>query len=355
MARIQVVNPETGHKTRKNLIFDTREGAKNKLREMLGDLAKGHEPQTKSTRLGDYLDVWLTTVKAHQSPNTHARHSSAVKAHIKPDTIAAMKIADIRVRHLNEFFERRVIAGVKPATILNIRATLSSALQQAVQDARIHENPVRKTKAPRQAEKRIRFLSQPEIAALVKKAKGHDLEPLLVTAIYTGMRLSELLGITWDRLDFKKGTITVDRQLQRHEKRFYLAPLKTRGGRHTIQMAPAVADRLKLLTGAELMRDKDIPQPVPGLVFVTSAGQPHHRKTTLERTNALMKDAGVPQIGFHALRHTCASILISGGADALRVQRQLGHSSVRMTLDTYSHLFEERLQGNIDLIDQALG
>ena len=63
----------------------------------------------------------------------------------------------------------------------------------------------------------------------------------------------------------------------------------------------------------------------------------------------------MPQIGFHALRHTCASILISGGADALRVQRQLGHSSVRMTLDTYSHLFEERLQGNIDLIDQALG
>lgn len=349
-----IVNPETGRKSRKDLLFDRQEDAKNKLREMLNEIAKGHDPHTKSVRLSEYLDDWLERIKSHRSPNTHARYASAVVAHIKPDAIASMKIADIRVKHLNAFFDRCASAEARPPTVLNIRATLSSAFQQAVRDERIHENPVRKTSAPRQRHKQIRFLTQPEVAKLVKKAAGHELEALILTAVYTGMRLSELLGLTWDRVDFKKGTMTVDRQLQRHDKRFYLAPLKTRGGRRSMTMAAAVAEKLKALKGAEVMRDKDIPQPVPGLVFVTEAGQPHHRKTILERTNALMDDAGVPQIGFHALRHTCASILINGGADALRVQRQLGHSSVRMTLETYSHLFEERLQGNIELIDAAL-
>lgn len=89
------------------------------------------------------------------------------------------------------------------------------------------------------------------------------------------------------------------------------------------------------------------------LVFLSLAGQPHHRKTVYEATNELMKAAGVPQVGFHSLRPTCASTLINRGADALRVQRQLGHSNVRMTLETYSHLFEERLKENVALLDQA--
>ncbi|MHB8637988.1 MAG: tyrosine-type recombinase/integrase, partial [Fimbriimonadaceae bacterium] len=92
---------------------------------------------------------------------------------------------------------------------------------------------------------------------------------------------------------------------------------------------------------------------VPDLVFVAPSGQPIHRKTAYESTNELMKRAKVPAVGFHALRHTCASILINRGADSLRVQRHLGHSNVRMTLDTYSHLFEERLKENVDLLDQA--
>ncbi len=78
-------------------------------------------------------------------------------------------------------------------------------------------------------------------------------------------------------------------------------------------------------------------------------------KTVLELVNEAMKTAKVPETGFHPLRHTCASILINSGADALQVQRQLGHSSVRMTLEAYSHFFEVRLQANIDLMQKALG
>jgi site-specific recombinase XerD len=118
-------------------------------------------------------------------------------------------------------------------------------------------------------------------------------------------------------------------------------------------MAEAVADKLKALKGGSLLAAGVNGSNIPALVFLSPAGQPQHRKTVLERTNDLMKSAAISQVGFHALRHTCASILINRGADALRVQRQLGHSNVRMTLDTYSHLFEERLKENVDLLEQA--
>lgn len=355
LARVVTGHDENGKQKRIDFLCPTQAAARAKLREVLEDLNKGREPITKSDKLSDYLDDWLAKrIKPNKAPNTYDRYRSAVTCHINKDQIAHIRLKEIRVRHIHDLLSRRAAEKAKPATLLNIRATLSAAMQQAVRDELIHENPALKSECPRQAEKGIKFLNAKEAKLLVAQSNDHEIGPLILTAMYTGMRLSELLGLTWDRVDFHKKTITIDQQLQRHDKAFYLAPLKTRAGRRTIPMASAVGEKLKALKGGSVLASSEVITPVPNLVFVTAARQPWHRKNILNHINEIMSKAKVPVIGFHALRHTCASILINGGADALRVQRQLGHCSVRMTLETYSHLFEERLHGNVDLIDQAL-
>ncbi|MHB8637574.1 MAG: site-specific integrase, partial [Fimbriimonadaceae bacterium] len=250
VARIECGRNGKGHPIRKDLLFDTQAEAKEKLKEMVRDKDKGRQPAGRSPRLSDYLEDWLSNrVKARVSPNTYDRYRSAVTAHIKPDAISDLKLREIRAAMINDFMDRLAKQETGVATRTSVRAVLSAALQQALKEELVYDNQARTSDAPRQEERKIKFLTVDEAKKLMNAAKGDPLEPLIVTAIYSGMRLSELLGLTWDRIDFTRSTITIDQQLQRHEGAFYLAPLKTRGGRRTVPMAEIVADKLKALKG----------------------------------------------------------------------------------------------------------
>lgn len=360
MARIQIGVDAKGKPKRKDFLFATQAAAKSKLRQSINDVEKGREPLSKTQRLSDYLDYWLEKrVKAKVAPNTFDRYTSAVNFHIKQDPVSRLPLSEIKARHINDLLDRSArgrgedAKPAKPYTLTSIRAVLSTAFQQAVKEDLIYDNPVGKSDAPKQAPRRLKFLNKEEAKLLIEGSKGHTLEPLILVAIYTGMRLSELIGLTWDRIDFSKKTISVDRQLQRHDGKFYFAPLK-RGTGRTMPLAPAALEKLKALKGASLLRQSSLPDGLQDLVFITPDGLPFHRKTVLDWTKSLMEVAKVPVLDFHTLRHTCASILINAGADVLQVQRQLGHANVRVTLMTYSHLFEERLHDNNAILSKAL-
>jgi len=361
LARVLVGYTQEGKPIRKDYLCKTQAEAKAKLRGAISDQEKGRDPILKAKRLSEYLDYWLENrVKGRVSSNTYSRYKGAVNVHVKADPVARMQLPSIKGKHINDLLDRSVKGreGVKPAgpsTITNIRAVLSAAFEQAVKEDEIHDNPVRKSDPPRQSQRDLKFLNAEDARKLLDASKGHTLEALITTAIYTGMRLSELLGLTWDRIDLKKQTITVDRQLQRDEGQFCFSPLKRDGGRRSMPLSKTVVEHLSLLKAARMLNEFEPMAGFEDLVFVTPTGQPFHRKTVLDWTKGLMKKAGVSELDFHTLRHTCASILINNGADALQVQRQLGHANVRITLTTYSHLFEERLHDNVSMLDKALG
>lgn len=340
---------------RHEILCSTQAEARGKLREYIQGLSKGTEPLPQTLRLGPYLERWLEDrVRPRVAANTYERYRSACEVHILKDPIASMKLSEVRGRSVNDLLGRRAVVGAAPATLANIRAVLSAGLQQAVRDELIHENPVRKSDAPKQRHDSVKFLTKEQVKGLLETSKGSPIEVLIYTAVHTGARLSELLGLTWDRLDLERGKLTIDRQLQRYDKQFALEQLKTRGSTRKLDLSATLVQRLKAHEEKQVIGDRD-EQKIPGLVFTSAEGRPLHRKTVLEWTNALLKKAKAPELGFHVLRHTCASLLINAGADPLRVQRQLGHSSVRVTLETYSHLFEERLKENADLLERELG
>lgn len=353
VARVTVPGPD-GRPKNLDKLFKTQAEAKKHVRDQINLIAQGRTPAPKSMPLKTYLDTWLETrAKPRLSRNTYDRYKSAVKTHIQADAIATVPIASLTHLTIAAMLDRRRAQGAKPPTLRNIRAVLSIALRDALTEGLIHDNPATRLPSIKGQRSEIRCLDPDQCKALLDAAANHEIRPLLIVALRTGMRISELLGLTWDCVNFKTRKCTVKHQLQRHDGKFYLADTKTAGARRTFTVSRAVIEQLQIL------KERDNSATIPGdtlsnLIFKGRNGAPYHRKTILDWTNQLMKTAGLPEFGFHALRHTCASILINDGADPLRVQKHLGHSNVTVTMGTYAHLFDDRLEENHDILDRAL-
>jgi integrase len=188
----------------------------------------------------------------------------------------------------------------------------------------------------------MRPLSETEARAFLESinATGERFEALYVLAITTGLRRGELLGLRWDDADLEQGTLRVGRSLVREGGRYTLGETKTKRGRRRVNLTPRTVNALKAhrkrqleerVRLAGLYEDQD-------LIFATSAGTPIQPENLVKRSfKPLLKKAGLPEIRFHDLRHTCATLLLGRGVHPKIVQELLGHATIAMTLDTYSH------------------
>jgi integrase len=196
---------------------------------------------------------------------------------------------------------------------------------------------------PNASVKEIRPLSAPEARKLLEAARGDRLEALYVLALHTGMRRGELLGLKWEEVDLHNQTVRVRRTLTRTEngRRLAIGEPKTKKSRRTVRLTQRAVEALRRhlerqLEDIEVLGDLYGDQ---GLVFATEAGTPINPSNLRQRSFApLLKKAGLPHIRFHDLRHTCATLLLSKGVHIKFVQELLGHASVAITLDTYSHV-----------------
>jgi len=189
----------------------------------------------------------------------------------------------------------------------------------------------------------MRPLDTDEVRRLLEVAHGDRLEALYVLAVTTGMRRGELLGLKWSDVDLENGRLSIRRALTRTDNGKYVALTepKTRGSRRTVKLTQRAVEALRshlerqlaeIEVAGDLYRDH-------GLVFTTEAGTPINPSNLRQRSFApLLNKAGLPHIRFHDLRHTCATLLLSKGVHPKFVQELLGHATVAITLDTYSHV-----------------
>ncbi len=197
-------------------------------------------------------------------------------------------------------------------------------------------------KAPRPAPEEMRPLSEDEARAFLETAKASDdrFEPLYVLAITTGLRRGELLGLRWDDVDLERGKLRVGRALVREGGQHIVGETKTRRGRRQVNLTPRTVNTLKAHRKRQLeerMRLSGLYKD-HGLIFATGIGTPVNPENLVNRSfKPLLKRASLPEIRFHDLRHTCATLLLGRGVHPKIVQELLGHATIAMTLDTYSH------------------
>jgi integrase len=207
----------------------------------------------------------------------------------------------------------------------------------------IPRNPADDVKAPTPTPKEMHPLSAEEARRLLDAARDDRFEAFYVLAVHTGMRRGELLGLKWDDVDLENATVRVRRTLTRIDNgcRLALGPPKNKKSRRTVRLTERAVEALRShlerqLAEIEALGDLYKDQ---GLVFTTEAGTLINPSNLRQRSLApLLKRAGLPQITFHDLRHTCASLLFQKNVHPKFVQELLGHASVSITLEIYSHM-----------------
>lgn len=326
---------------RQSVYGPTRAAVRARLRDLARAAEAGLSLAGGRQSVADYLDRWLVDVAAHRvRPSTHRGYQQHVVLHIVP-AIGSIRLDKLTGQDLARLYADRLAAGKSARTVELTHSVLHSALKQAVRWDLIARNPADLVSPPRPRRPEIRPLTSVQARTLLATAVGDPLEALYVLALSTGMRQGELLGLTWAAVDLTAGTIEVRASLNRSAGAWSLDEPKTARSRRTVRLAGSAIAAVKahrirqhearLLVGSD-WADHD-------LVFTNAWGLPLDGPHVTSRDfRGLLRRAELPPIRFHDLRHTAATILLSSGVHPKMVQEMLGHATIALTLDVYSHV-----------------
>ncbi len=344
----------------KTVYGKTRKEVSEKLTEAMAGRDKGLVFDTKGLMVSEYLGRWLEdSVRGSVRESTYSRDKYLVDAHIRP-ALGRLKLKNLNAMHLQRLYREKLDSGLSGSTVLKIHHALHKALSEAARLRLIPHSPAADVKAPKASSKEMRPLSAPEAGRLLEAARGDRLEAFYVLAIHTGMRRGELLGLKWEDVDLDTSTVRVRRTLTRtgNGRGLALGETKTGTGRRTIRMTPRAAEALKRhrvrqaeekLAAGGVYEDR-------GLVFAGETGNLINPSNLRQRSfAALLEKAELPRVTLHDLRHTCASLLFQQNVHPKIVQELLGHASVAITLDTYSHMQPGMGGEAADAMGNALG
>jgi integrase len=337
----------------------TKEEARKALRQARGDAERGLVFDADNLKLGEYLDRWLSdsvsdTVKA----TTFERYEQITRLHLKP-ALGRVKLKALTPAHVRGLYREKLEAGLSARTVRYIHTTLHKALKQAVMDGLIPRNATESVKPPQPCREEMCPLTPEQAKLLLKVAHetGDRLEALYVLAIHTGLRQGELLGLKWDDVDLEDGSLQVRRTLTITKNGPLFTSPKTTGSRRSVKLTShaieAVRHHLERQLG-EIDRVGSL-WSENGLMFASEMGESLNRHNLTRRSfKPLLKRAGLPQIRFHDLRHTCATLLLTRNVNPKIVSEMLGHSSIAITLDTYSHVLPNMRDQAAAAMEEAL-
>ena len=331
-------DPGTGKQIQRSFTGKTQKEVREKMQAAAVEVNQG----TYTT--GQWLDVWAADYLGSVKPATAGIYRGNIKNHIKP-ALGAVRLDQLRPHDIQGFVNGLELS---PASVRLAYKVLHMAFEKAVELDYIPRNPAARCELPRLEQKEIRPLDDQQVAALLAAARGNDLECLITVALFTGLRLSELLGLTWDAVDFKRGSIHVNKQMARLEHRaagLFISPKS--GKARTITAAPSAMAALKRQRArqAEMqLRVGPMWANPYGLVFTSALGGPLEHWNAENGFKRLAAAAGLEGVRFHDTRHTYAVNAIRAGDDIKTIQGNLGHATAAFTLDRYGHFTERMAQ-----------
>lgn len=351
-------DPGTGKQIQKTITGKTQKEVSKKLKEATAALDAGTYIAPNKMTVGEWLDIWIVNYLNKVKPRTAESYKIIVKNHLKPNLGAT--VLDALDAHTIQIFYNSLSEGAKPLsakTVKNIHGVLHKALQQALRNKYISFNPAEACDLPRVEKPEIKPLDEEQIKAFLKAVRGHRYECLFVTVLFTGMREGEALGLQWDCVDLKNGTITINKQLQKvvGEKRYQLLITKN-GKSRRITVPPYVVSILRQARHNQLenrMRYADCYDD-SGFVFTDEIGRHLIPKSVYDSFKKIVAQIGAPDARFHDLRHSYAVAAIRSGDDIKTVQENLGHATAAFTLDVYGHVTEQMKKESADRMEQFI-
>jgi integrase len=341
-------DPATGKLKRKSFYGKTRKEVIDKMAHVQQEVRSGIYVEPAQTTFGEWLDKWLTSYKKGQlKPSTYQSYEMLVNVHIKP-ALGKIPMIKLQAHMLQSFYNEKLEngradgkGGLSTRGVRYLHAVIRQALEQAVKEGLLPRNVADATNPPTVKNKQMRPLTEEELLKFFETAKEDRLFPAYVLAATTGLRRGELLGLCWDCIDIENGVLTVQRQLLDLKDGLTLEETtKSKSGRRSIVLTDDAIRELKAHRKRQLQERWLMGEAYQdkGLVFCREDGSFLRPDEFTKRFQRLLKKAGLPKVRLHDLRHTHASLLLARGVHPKVVQERLGHSSITMTLDLYSHL-----------------
>ena len=336
-------DPGTGKQMQRSFTGKTQKEVREKMQAAAVAVNAGTYATPQKMTVGQWLDTWAAGYLGSAKPATVTIYKNNIKNHIKP-ALGAMILSDLRPHMVQSFINSMELS---PASVRLAYKVLHMALEKAVKLEYIPKNPAAGSELPKLEQKEIHPLDDQQVAELLNAARGEDIEYLITVALFTGCRLSELLGLTWEAVDFKQGTITINKQLARPEHRGATPFISPKNGK-TRTITPAVS----VMTALKRQQRRQMEQQLKAgplwdnpyhVVFSTEIGEPLDQWKAERGFSAVLDAAGLVGVRFHDLRHTYAVNAIRAGDDIKTIQGNLGHASAAFTLDRYGH-FTERMK-----------
>ena len=353
-------DPKTGKQIQKSIYGKTQKEVRQKLSKITTEIDEGTYLEPSKEALAHWLDVWLKTYVAHAvKPYTVDSYTRTCERHIKP-MLGRTALSELTALQIQQFYNSLLVEKeLSPKTIKNIHGVLHRALQQAVKLGMLRFNPSDLCDLPKVTKKEVRPLEENEIVRFLDAIRDHRFGLLFQTTLFTGMRQGEVLGLTWDCVDFNANTIFVKQQLQKTKKVggvYTLVPTKS-GRSRMVVVAPTVMELLK----TQKARQQQLQlQAGPAwdnpwnLVFTNELGGHLCHVTVYKHFKDVVKELELDEERFHDLRHSYAVVSLESGDDIKTVQMNLGHATASFTLDVYGHVSQRMKQQSADRMEKFI-
>jgi integrase len=323
-----------GKRKRRTVYGQTKAEVQAKLARLQNDAANGQLSDPVTMTLAEWLVRWLDTATSRVQPKTHLRYEQLVRLRINPH-LGGCRLAALEPVHIQQLFSALSRAGVSPRGQQMAGTLLHKALRDAVKLRLIRSNPAADVDKPKPSKARMHIYDEAQARAFLAAATTSPLYALFVAALDTGMRQGELFALLWSDIDFELGSVQVQRSLEEVNGHHRVKETKSGRGRR-IDLSRFGLDALAEHRKGALAAGHYRPD---GPVFCDEAGG-WLRKPNVQRRvyRPIQKAAGLPMIRFHDLRHTAATLMLLNGVNVKVVSERLGHASIQLTLDTYSHV-----------------
>ena len=361
------IDPKAGKQIQKSVYGKTQKEVRQKLTAITAEIDDGTYIPPDKTTVEQWLNIWLKEYMGDKKYGTVRNYKNVCKYHIIP-YIGQYRLSELKPYTIQALYNRlgREEDGKKalsPKTIHNVHGVLSKALNQAVWNEMIRSNPAQLTTRPRKTRKEITTLSDEQIQKFGALVEQDSYRAILKFILFSGVRESEAIGLTWDCIDFDRGTIRIYRQMLKRTKEaggYTLASLKNDRER-LLTPPPMLLSMLKeqkreqveqrMKAGPAWRGWKSVEEQKTWFVFTTEFGDHYCPQTVYAHFKKIARQIGAEKANVHSLRHTYAVLCLQNGDDVKTVQSNLGHATAAFTLDVYGHVSEKMKQDSANRME----